>query len=111
MKRSSPLAEFEIHVMLAVTRLGEEAYGARVRQAIEERGGRRVSMGAVYATLGRLEERGLLRSRQSAPVPVRGGRSRKLYDPTAEGREALSTATRMLLRMMEGLAFDSGSGS
>jgi PadR family transcriptional regulator PadR len=108
---ASPLAEFEIQVMLAVKRLGADAYGARIRQEIEGRGGRRVSMGAVYATLGRLEDRGLLRSRASDPMPVRGGRARKVYTATAAGRAALDEAATMLLRMMEGLAFGSGRGA
>ena len=105
-KASSPLAEFEIHVMLAVTRLAGEAYGARIRREIEERAGRRVSIGAVYATLGRLEDRGLLNHVVSDPEPVRGGRARKLYQPTAGGSEALRVATDMLLRMMDGVVFD-----
>jgi DNA-binding PadR family transcriptional regulator len=109
--RRSALAEFEIQVMLSVKRLGEEAYGARIRHEIEERGGRRVSMGAVYSTLGRLEDRGLLRSSESDPMPVRGGRSRKVYAPTAGGRAALDETAAMLLRMMDGLAFGSGRGS
>ena len=111
MSSASPLAEFEIQVMLAVTRLGADAYGARIREEIEERGGRRVSMGAVYATLGRLEDEGLLRSRESDPRPVRGGRARKVYRPTAAGRAALNEAATMLLRMMDGLSFGSGRGA
>jgi DNA-binding PadR family transcriptional regulator len=68
-------------------------------------------MGAVYATLGRLEERGLLRSRESEPMPVRGGRARRVYTPTPAGRTALNEAATMLLRMMEGLAFGPGRGT
>jgi DNA-binding PadR family transcriptional regulator len=62
-----------------------------------------VSIGAVYATLGRLEERGLLQHELSEPLPVRGGRSRKLYRITPEGLEALRTSAGMLQRMMDGV--------
>lgn len=108
MNPTSPLAEFEMHVMLAVVRLGDDAYGARIRQEIERRGGRRASIGAVYATLGRLTDRGLLVHRLSDPEPVRGGRSKKVYEATVDGREAVRTATDMLRRMMDGLALGGG---
>jgi DNA-binding PadR family transcriptional regulator len=96
------LAEFEIYVMLAVLRLGEEAYGVTIRREIEERAGRPVSIGAVYATLGRLEEKGLVGFQVSDPQPVKGGRSRKLVSLTPTGRSALDHSTAMLQRMMQG---------
>lgn len=102
------LAEFELYVMLAAARPGAEAYGAAVRREIEERAGRPVSIGAVYATLGRLEERGLLAHEISEPLPVRGGRSRKLYRLTDAGRAALRTSTSMLTRMMDGVPVAQG---
>jgi DNA-binding PadR family transcriptional regulator len=96
------LAEFEIYVMLAVLRLREEAYGVTIRREIEERAGRPVSIGAVYATLGRLEEKGLVGFQVSDPQPVKGGRSRKLVSLTPTGRSALDHSTAMLQRMMQG---------
>ena len=102
------LAEFELYVMLAVARPGAEAYGAAIRREIEETAGRPVSIGAVYATLGRLEERGLLDYEITEPLPVRGGRSRKVYALTAAGREALATSTSMLVRMMAGVPLARG---
>jgi DNA-binding PadR family transcriptional regulator len=96
------LAEFEIYVMLAVLRLGNEAYGVTIRREIEERAGRPVSIGAVYATLGRLEEKRLVGFRVSDPQPVKGGRSRKLVSLTPAGRSALDHSTAMLQRMMQG---------
>ena len=102
MAKGDYLAEFEIYVMLAVLRLGEEAYGVTIRREIEERAGRPVSIGAVDATLGRLEEKGLVGFQVSDPQPVKGGRSRKLVSLTPTGRSALDHSTAMLQRMMQG---------
>ena len=97
------LAEFELYVMLAIARLDGDAYGAAIRNAIEERTGRPISIGALYATLGRLSDKGLLRFETSEPAPVRGGRSRKYYRLTPKGRAALTHSTEMMRKMMEGL--------
>ncbi len=90
--------------MLAVARLGEDAYGASIRREIEGRTGRPVSVGALYATLGRLGDKGLLRFRISAPEPMRGGRSRKHCALSPAGKAALEHSTEMLTRMMDGVA-------
>ena len=63
------LAEFELYVMLAAARLGEEAYGLAIRREIEARTGRPVSVGALYATLARLGEKGLMEFEESEPLP------------------------------------------
>jgi len=99
------LAEFELYVMLAVARLGGDAYGVPIRREIEERTGRPVSVGALYATLGRLGRKGLLEFEASDPRPVPGGRSRKYCRLTEEGRTALGHSAGMLARMMDGLKF------
>lgn len=104
MPKGDYLAEFEIYVMLAVLRLGAEAYGVSIRREIEERAGRPVSIGAVYATLGRLEEKNLVAFQVSDPQPVQGGRSRKLVSLTSVGLATLEHSTAMLRRMMEGTA-------
>lgn len=104
MPKGEYLAEFEIYVMLAVLRLVDEAYGVTIRREIEDRAGRSVSVGAVYATLGRLEEKGMVEFRTSAPEPVQGGRSRKLVSLTPGGIDALEHSTAMLRRMMQGTA-------
>jgi PadR family transcriptional regulator PadR len=96
------LAEFEIYVMLAILRLGDDAYGVSIRREIEERAGRPVSIGAVYATLGRLEEKKLVEFRASDPQPVQGGRSRKLVSLTKRGLAAVEHSTAMLQRMLQG---------
>ena len=105
------LAEFELYVTLALARLEDQGYGAAVKREIEGRTGRAVSIGAVYATLGRLEDKGLLAHVVSAPTPVQGGRARKLYHLTDLGQEAVRQATFRLERMMDGLAPDSGVGA
>ena len=73
------LGEFEHLVLLAVLRVGEDAYAVPVRAEIESRAGRAVSRGALYTTLDRLEQKGLLRSRLGDPLPERGGRARRYY--------------------------------
>ena len=69
------LGEFEHIIVLALLRLEDRAYGVTVRQEIEFRTKREVSIGAVYATLDRLESKGYVKSRRSDPTPERGGRS------------------------------------
>jgi PadR family transcriptional regulator len=98
------LAEFELYVMLAVARLGADAYGASIRREIEGRTGRPVSVGALYATLARLGDKGLLRFTVSDPEPTRGGRSRRQCTLTPTGKAALRHSTEMLTRMMDGVA-------
>ena len=97
------LAEFELYVMLAVARLGAEAYGAKVRQEIETRAGRPVSIGALYTTLARLEDKGLLTLRTARPEPGERGRARRYSRLTPRGRDALRHSTAMLAKMMDGL--------
>ena len=102
MAKGDWLGEFELCVLLAVAQLGDEAYGMRVRQQIEARTGRGVAIGAVYATLARLEEQRLVSARLGDPQPVRGGRARKCFRLTPAGDRALAAATGMLKRMMAG---------
>lgn len=91
---SATLGSLELAALLAVVRLGDEAYGLAVRQDLAERTGRELSVGAVYTTLQRLEDKGFLRSRASAPLPVRGGRSRRQYTLTGAGARAIRDAER-----------------
>ena len=105
------LAEFELYVMLAAARLGEEAYGLAIRREIEDRTGRPVSVGALYATLARLGAKGLMEFEESAPLPVPGGRARKLCRLTPEGRRALAHSTEMLARMMKGVRVHAEGGA
>jgi DNA-binding PadR family transcriptional regulator len=105
MSKGDHLGEFELFVMLAVARLGvNDAYGVRIRQEIEGRTGRPVSIGAVYATLGRLYDKGFVSFTISDPDPVPGGRSRKLVALSKEGRRALVRSATSFARMTEGIS-------
>ena len=110
MAKGDFVGEFELYVMLALAHLGDEAYGVTIRREIEARTGRAIVIGAVYATLARLEEKGLVRFRISEPQPVQGGRSRKFFTLTAAGARALRHSTAMLARMMAGFAPDLPGG-
>ena len=100
MPRGRYLGEFELYVMGAAARLGAEAYGMAICREIEERTGRPVAIGAVYATLSRLQDKGLVTLTMSDPLPVPGGRSRRLARLTVEGRRTLGHATSMLARIL-----------
>lgn len=104
MAKGDFVGEFELYVMLALAHLGEEAYGVTIRREIESRTGRTVAIGAVYATLARLQDKGLVRFRLSDPQPVQGGRARKYFTLTRSGMGALRHSTSMLGRMMAGLS-------
>jgi DNA-binding PadR family transcriptional regulator len=97
------LGEFELYVMGAVVRLGGEAYGMAISREIESRTGRTVAIGAVYATLARLEDKGLVTLTTTDPLPVPGGRARRLARLTADGRRALAHSTAMLAEMLPAL--------
>jgi len=97
------LGEFEHIVVLALLRLEDRAYGVTVRQQIEQRTKREVSIGAVYATLDRLERKGYVKSHRGEPTPERGGRSKRFFRVTATGLAALNRAQAALQRMTEGL--------
>jgi PadR family transcriptional regulator, regulatory protein PadR len=103
MADSQYLGDFEHIVVLAVLRLSERAYGVTVRQEIELRTGREVSIGAVYATLSRLEKKGLVHSYVGDPTPERGGRSKRFFRVTAKGLAAANRTHRMVSRMADGL--------
>ena len=100
--RTGYLGEFEQVVMLAVARLEGEAYGMSIRREIEARGGRSVSIGAVYATLERLADKGCVRVREETPAG-RDARARRFYELTRSGVDALRAASALQARMWAGL--------
>ena len=100
---SVALGEFEHLILLALMRLGPDAYGATVRREIEEHAGREVSISAVYTTLDRLERKGLVRSRIGAPTPERGGRRRRHFELLPLGARSLRDAYRALTGMTSGI--------
>ena len=86
------LGDFEQLVLLALVRLGPDAYGATIRREIETQARRELSISAVYTTLQRLERKGLVRSRVGDPLPERGGRRRKHFALLPAGARALKAA-------------------
>ncbi len=99
MRQTDSLGALEQVILLAVARLGDDAYGMSIRREIEMRGGRRISIGAVYATLERLADKGHVRAHSGAPSPERDGRARRFFTLTRRGTDALE-ATRALQRAM-----------
>lgn len=100
---SDSLGEFEQLVMFAVLRLDDAAYGASIRQELQERAARDVSPGAIFTTLERLEGRGLVASRYGEPTAERGGRRKRFYRLRPDGRRALAKSFEITRRMAEGL--------
>ena len=101
--RQDALGSLEHIVLLAVMRLGSNAYGMTVRREIESATGRNVSIGAVYATLVRLESKGFIRSYAGEPTAERGGRAKRYFRMTAEGKGALRNTHEVILKMSAGL--------
>jgi|SRR5580704_12299073 PadR family transcriptional regulator PadR len=97
------LGAFEHVVMLALLRLPEDAYGVTVRQELEARTSREVSIGAVYATMDRLEGKGYVKSRLGDPTPERGGRSKRFFRVTPKGLLAVNRTHASLSRLLEGM--------
>ncbi len=97
------LGEFEHIVILALLRLEDRAYGVTVRQEIQTRTDRDVSIGAVYATLDRLEAKGYVQSHYGEPTPERGGRSKRFFQVTTQGVEAVNRTQRAIQSMTKGL--------
>src|SRR5687767_7376386 len=97
------LGEFEQIVLLSVLRLGDGAYGVPIRQEIEQRASRKVTIGALYATLDRLEAKGYLRSWFADPTPRRGGRSKRYFRLLPAGEKALANYRAMLDRVWHGV--------
>jgi PadR family transcriptional regulator, regulatory protein PadR len=102
-KREEPLGSLELIVLLAVMRLGENAYGITVRGEIENTTGRDLSIGAVYATLTRLEAKGFVKSCAGEPTAERGGRAKRYFRMTAEGKAVLRNTHQTILKMSAGL--------
>ena len=94
---------FELLVLLALIRLGEDAYGVPIADAIEETSGRDVAAGSVYITLGRLEEKGFVVSRLGESTPERGGRAKTYFRITGKGLREVRRAQRTLTALWSGV--------
>jgi len=103
------LGEFEQVVMLAILRLGTDAYGVPIRREIAACTDRDPSPGALYTTLERLEGKGLVRSRFGDPTPERGGRAKRYFTLTSRGGRALAHAQQSYRRLLEGITLPEGS--
>jgi PadR family transcriptional regulator PadR len=98
------LGEFEQLVLLALLRLDRSGYGVTVRQELQQRARRSVSLGTVYKTLLRLEAKGLVAAHLGDPTPERGGRRKKYYVVSLAGRRALDHSLTALRKLSHGLA-------
>jgi DNA-binding PadR family transcriptional regulator len=103
MRKREFMGGFELLVLLALIRLGDEAYGVPISEAIEESSGREVALGSVYITLERLEGKGLVWSRLGEPTPERGGRAKTYFRVTAKGLREVRQAQRTLTRLWKGV--------
>jgi DNA-binding PadR family transcriptional regulator len=99
------LGAFEQAVLLAVVRLRDDAYGRAILKDVQARLERPVAAGAVHATLGRLERKGLLSSRLGTGTPIRGGRARRFYRLEGAGQRALNDARTAIDHLWLGLRF------
>jgi DNA-binding PadR family transcriptional regulator len=103
MAQREHLGEFEQIVLLAILRLGDEAYGVPIRLEIERRTGRAVTVGALYRTLDRLQDKRYVSSAFSDPTPERGGRSKRYFKLRPLGLKTLRASREALTAMWAGL--------
>ena len=111
MTQPAPLGEFEQVVLLAVLRLGDNAYGVTIRSEIAACTGRDAAPGALYTTLDRMEEKGLVRSWLGDATPQRGGRAKRYFALTKVGRAALISAQRAYQSLLDGLDLVRGANA
>jgi DNA-binding PadR family transcriptional regulator len=95
------LGTFEQLVLSAVCALRDDAYGMAVHARVEQLGGKAVKLGAIYVTLSRMEEKGLLTSEETEPLPERGGRRKRCYRLQDEGKRALQESAITAKRVYE----------
>lgn len=100
------LGEFEQIVLLAMARVGDEAYAVSIHDEILHTTGREVSIPAVYVTLSRLEKKGLVQSWMGEPSPTRGGRAKRYFELSDDGREALEQQREVFDQLWDGLELE-----
>ena len=105
------LGHLELLVLLAVMRTGRNASGIPIAREIEDSSGRSVALGSVYATLVRLEDKGLVVSQLGEPTAARGGRAKAYFRPTAKGLREAREAQTTLTRLWQGVAELKGRGA
>jgi PadR family transcriptional regulator, regulatory protein PadR len=97
------IGDFELVVMLVLLRLGDSAYGVPISREVEQRYGREVALGSVYATLDRLQEKGLVTSDLGEPTPERGGRAKRFFRLTRKGLREVRETRNALIKLWSGL--------
>jgi PadR family transcriptional regulator, regulatory protein PadR len=97
------LTDFELMILLAILRVGENAYGLPIAREIEQTGGRTVLLSAIYPALERLEQMGLLTSSYGDPTPERGGRAKRFFKVTARGVKAVKDTQRAFTALWAGI--------
>lgn len=107
MDKEKFLGEFEQFLLLAILRLGDNAYGSTIRQLLADSINRDVTIGALYTTLERLEKKGLVESKMGEATAERGGRAKKYFKVSAQGQSALKRSKQALSNMWQGLALKS----
>jgi PadR family transcriptional regulator, regulatory protein PadR len=100
------LGEFEYLMLTAAARLGEDAYGAAIRLEIENATKSRCSIGALYTTLDRLEEKGFVKTWMGDPTPQRGGRPKRMVRVTAKGIQAATAFYDAVARVSRGVSWE-----
>jgi DNA-binding PadR family transcriptional regulator len=103
MRKGEYLGNFELMLLLALLRLGEDAYGVTIAQELEEQTGREVVVASVYATLDRLQERGLVASSLGDSTPERGGRAKRYFRISGAGLREVRDARKSLMNLWAGL--------
>jgi PadR family transcriptional regulator, regulatory protein PadR len=103
MRKRCYLGPFELMAMLALMRLGEDAYGVPIFREIEKQCGREIALGSVYAALERLEEKGFVISELGESTPERGGKAKKYFRITAKGLREVRETQRALKKLWDGL--------
>jgi PadR family transcriptional regulator PadR len=93
------LTDFELMILLAILRAGDEAYGVAIAKEIEETAGRTAMLGAVYAALERLERNGMVASTVGEPTAARGGRAKRFFRVTPTGLRAVKETQRALIAL------------
>jgi len=103
MANPNPVSNFELMVMLALIRLGDEAYGVPISKEIEEHSGHDVALGSVYAALERLHGRGFVTSSVGEPTAERGGRAKRYFKITGKGVKVVMKTQQTLTRLWAGI--------
>ena len=102
------LGEFEQMVLLSIVRLGNNAYGTTVRKLLADVVERDVSIGGLYTTLERLENKGFLESKKGESSAERGGRAKKYFTVTGEGKRSLRRSRDSMDVLWEGVQLNAG---